>query len=236
MDKNKGAAHVTCPRLWWKYYKKTIWENPDYIKTDVSPKKMHKQFRRDYKRFDWSRFGKLDRKGKLPYAYIFCKEKDLNLKTRTIVSTTCHPLKDVQKTSALALITILRSITPRDSRYASNLFVTFDASPLIERDVKELKNVFGKHTRLLGYAGDIENMYNRLPIKEVLLGIRYCIWRAQNKLRFQNEFVYVHRGRPDLSRLGRRYQTDDEDARRTCEFSFGDLYGCDLNYAGLGKC
>jgi hypothetical protein len=65
------------------------------------------------------------------------------------VSTTCHPLKDVQKTSALAPITILRSITPRDSRYASNLFVTFDASPLIERDVKELKNVFGKHTRLL---------------------------------------------------------------------------------------
>jgi hypothetical protein len=224
VDKNKGAAHVTCPRLWWKYYKKTIWENPDYIKTDVSPKKMYKQFRRDYRRFDWSRFGKLDRKGKLPYAYIFCKEKDLNLKTRTIVSTTCHPLKDVQKTSALALITILRSITPRDSRYASNLFVTFDASPLIERDVKELKNVFGKHTRLLGYAGDIENMYNRLPIKEVLLGIRYCIWRAQNKLRFQNEFVHVHRGRPDLSRLGRRYQTDDEDARRTCEFSFGDLY------------
>lgn len=99
---------------------------------------MCKKFRRDYTQHEWSRFGKFDKKSDLPYAYIFCKEKDLKLKTRTIVSTTSHPLKDVQKTSALAMITILRSITPRDSRYASNLFVTFDASPLIERDVNEL--------------------------------------------------------------------------------------------------
>jgi hypothetical protein len=64
------------------------------------------------------------------------------------------------------MITILRSLTPRDSRYASNLFVTFDASPLIERDVNELISTYGKHTRLLAYAGDIENMYNRLPLAE----------------------------------------------------------------------
>ena len=224
VDKNKGAAHVTCPRLWWDYYKKTIWENPDYIKSRMSPKKMCKKFRRDYTQHEWSRFGKFDKKSDLPYAYIFCKEKDLKLKTRTIVSTTSHPLKDVQKTSALAMITILRSITPRDSRYASNLFVTFDASPLIERDVNELISTYGKHTRLLAYAGDIENMYNRLPLAEVLLGIRYCIWRAQRKLRFQNEFVYVHRGRPDLSRLGCRYETDDDDRSRVHEFSFADLY------------
>jgi hypothetical protein len=99
VDKNKGAAHVTCPRLWWDYYKKTIWENPDYIKTRMSPKKMCKKFRRDYTQNEWSRYGKFDKKSDLPYANIFCKEKDLNLKTRTIVSTTSHPLKDVQKTS-----------------------------------------------------------------------------------------------------------------------------------------
>jgi hypothetical protein len=67
-------------------------------------------------------------------------------------------------------------------------------------------------------------LFGRTLTTSVLLGIRYCIWRAQRNLRFQNEFVYVHRGRPDLSRLGCRYETDGDDRSRVHEFSFADLY------------
>ena len=98
------------------------------------------------------------------------------------------------------MMAVLRSIVPQDLLYASNLFVTFHANPLIRADTRVLSSTYGKHTKLLAYAGDIENMYNRLPIAEVEMGVRYCLWRAQRKLRFQNEFVLVNRRSPMLSK------------------------------------
>ena len=44
---------------------------------------------------DWQSIAPFNFQGTLPYVYIFRKDKDIDLKSRTICSTADHPLKRV---------------------------------------------------------------------------------------------------------------------------------------------
>ena len=82
LDKNGSTGTISCPRLWWHYYRKEVWENDDYAHTTMTPLDAMRIYADKYISADWQSIAPFNFQGTLPYVYIFRKDKDIDLKSR----------------------------------------------------------------------------------------------------------------------------------------------------------
>jgi site-specific DNA-cytosine methylase len=204
LDKNGSAVTITCPRLWWKFYKEEGWKSPDYTHTHKTHGQVLASYQLAYAQHGWKDIAPYHADGSIPYIYLFRKEKDMKLKCRKICSTVDHPLRLVSKYFALALYAVIKADHRTDSKFM-NLLTTFDALPAFRRDYEDMHDPSDPDIRYLCYAGDIENMYNELDQGVIFASVAYVLWKSSRKRRGKSDWVSICKQDRHANRVGRAY-------------------------------
>lgn len=196
-DKNNGCLLVSCPKWYNEMLKKTyiddhehyeLYDNNDQSQSGIiNTDSILNSFRTAYNRHrlhtnpltqNWSDIGRL-LPGKLPYAYISIKNKDV-LKVRPIVSYKKHILRKVFKCAANALFFLLQQL-PENIKH----FALFNISKLkstvneIQMKSNNIWNNTGNNNdhnvRYNLLSVDVKNMYTNLTHSSILRSVHWLI-------------------------------------------------------------
>lgn len=208
LDKNTGEAFVACP-TWYYYQVRTLYswegEGANYKLCNENDKTILELWTTAYKKYGWNRIAIYNKKGTIPTAVGYPKDKD-PARMRPIVSYFSHPLKKVVNPAARAILHLLKLT---DSKYHFTLWTTQE---LVTR-VIEIQNeaITGDAEYEVNMrVEDIKNMFTSLKHDRILVALQWLLdlsHRMVNKNWKNKKSVYITiprkgRGGATLGRAG----------------------------------
>ena len=102
LDRNKGELCLCCPKLYQKALGAMHTEQTGYTEVETDEKTLMKEWKKEYRRMGWSKYGVFDAKGGLNTPYALFKKKNMGeravrakkwQKVRPIAPGTRHPMR-----------------------------------------------------------------------------------------------------------------------------------------------
>ena len=212
LDKNAGTIFSFCPKI----FKQKICELFDYTQKNSNYKltkkneiQIMKLWLDKYKQIQVD-LGRINKKGKIPYAYAIPKFKNL-LRYRPIMSYAQHPLRRIYNLVSRALFFILQEICPKS--------VLFNINNLVNKLIQYLENV---KNNIYIVTFDIKNMFTALPQPKIKQATIDLLRLAQSVTR--RKWITIHKYKKKGVRWGRSF-----DKRNFVEMHYKDL----LNFVEL---
>jgi hypothetical protein len=239
LDKNNGCLHVQCEAKWHVAYHRTFAGDHHYEKIPHDQKSELEQQRQDYNMTDLGKVAKWDTKGKLPYAYILKKDKNID-KCRPVVACVDHPARKAMTIAAKGGALVLRLLSRiTEVKHFDLQDVAALAATMADNEGDNADTVLS--------AFDITEMFTALKTTSVLPAAWDLLMLVGNTYAGMNTRFYMKKGNMQQAHIGRApcaiachtatlgdiYQALEYDMGHTV-FTAGDVILRQVNGIGIG--